>query len=126
MLNTFCPRIFPCNVLLSFDFGGLGTRLFFLVEFILDSLQVATAKKVVLDKLLDCGKEFELVRASVEYGLKQDPEMSYFKIMGEYVAYEQRMGLQSSRPHPGAHMRQQGQNASGAGGGQQQGDVLIP
>ena len=87
----------------------------------LSALEYNMPRFLVLDKLLDCGKEFELVRASVEYSLKQEPDMSYFKIMGEFVAYEQRMGLQSNKPNPGAHKRQQGQHA----GGRQQGDVLA-
>ena len=81
---------------------------------------------LVLSKLLDCGKEFEIVRAAVETSLKQDPDMSFFKIMGEFVAYEQRMGINQSKPRPaglqGRHTG--GHNNQGAGRGSP-GDVLA-
>ena len=72
---------------------------------------------LVLSKLLDCGKEFEIVRAAVETSLKQDSEMSYFRIMGEFVSYEQRLGLNASKLNPaGLHPRgNRGQGRSGAG-----------
>lgn len=52
-----------------------------------------------LSKLLDCGSEFEIITAAVETIMKQNPNMSDFDMIGEYVSYEQQLRLRSNKPH---------------------------
>ena len=71
---------------------------------------------LVLDKLFSCGAEFELVRAAVESTCKHR-EMSYFEIMGDFVAYEERRGLHRSFRTNNDNRKPNGQRNLGAGTG---------
>ena len=71
---------------------------------------------LVLDKLFACGADFELARAAVESTCKHR-QMSYFEIMGDYVAYEERRGLHRSFRSNNDSRKPNGQRNSGAGNG---------
>ena len=82
----------------------------------LAALDHTMPKFLVHAKLFACGPEFEIVRAAVETTLRTR-SMSYFEIMGEYVAFEERRGLQRTFRPSNDSRRPGGQRNSGAGGG---------